>query len=715
MEGHTKLNRSLSLLRRLYGAFVVVALVGVCATGALVDRNVQSANLSHFEDHLTSEAKMLGQITESALASPLDEEDAVSFNEVVRTLGASASSRLTIVSARGHVLADSGAAPTGPPSLANEALAPEIADAARMGRGKRVRDVDGTSRLLVAVPILREGRVLGYARASVPLADVLAEGREVRVRTAYGAIAATLLALVLGFALSTTLVRPLRALTEGARRVGAGDWNTEIPVTTNDELGELATAFNAMTRNVQRVVSELSASNAATRLVLDNVDQGLVTADLAGRLGDERSAALVTWFGPLPAGVVIWDYLFAKTSAERAYFRLSWEALGADVLPLELAIDQIPKGFMRGGRSYGLSCLPIRQGERLDRMLVMISDVTADVERERVEGEQREMLAAFSAMLQDPSGFHDFFEEAAATAMAVRTGRDSAGVRRSIHTLKGNAAAFGLSRVADTCDAVEDLLNDRSNSAPTPAERETIWSAWAAVAARLEPLLAQKRTGYFEVTDAELRALSTAVARGQPRTVVDAMIASWRHDLASTRLERLAAQVPGLARRLGKGEVEVVVDGGSVRVPRDAWRSLWAALVHVIRNAIDHGLETPGERMLVGKKPVGRIDLRAKRGANSVVIEIVDDGRGIDWPAIARAATARGLAAVTHENLVAALFHEGTTTRRETSSVSGRGVGLSAALYACVRLRGRVEVDATAGRGACFRFIVPMPLGGDVA
>ncbi len=209
-----------------------------------------------------------------------------------------------------------------------------------------------------------------------------------------------------------------------------------------------------------------------------------------------------------------------------------------------------------------------------------------------------------------------------------------------------------------------------------------------------------------------------AVIAGRSRREIAGRIAGLKLERAETRLQRFASQARGLAARLGKVHLEVEVESNRLRLSGEALGPFWASFAHVVRNAVDHGVEFPEERATAGKPPIARLLLRVSRADDRVVVEVIDDGRGVDWAAVSDRAVSLALPHESRSDLVAALFHDGLTTRGDVSDVSGRGVGLGAARGECERLGGTVGVTSEPGRGATFRFAFPgasvMTLDADV-
>lgn len=176
--------------------------------------------------------------------------------------------------------------------------------------------------------------------------------------------------------------------------------------------------------------------------------------------------------------------------------------------------------------------------------------------------------------------------------------------------------------------------------------------------------------------------------------------------------ERFPRLVRDLARALGK-EIRLEMLGTEIELDRALLDGLTEPLTHLIRNAADHGLETPSERAAAGKAREGLLRLRAERSREGVIVTIADDGRGIDRAGVRLRAIERGLlpddAPVPDAvGLFRLLSHPGFTTKREVTEVSGRGVGIDAVLNRVRALGGRMELKTTPGRGTTFLMHLPV-------
>jgi two-component system chemotaxis sensor kinase CheA len=171
--------------------------------------------------------------------------------------------------------------------------------------------------------------------------------------------------------------------------------------------------------------------------------------------------------------------------------------------------------------------------------------------------------------------------------------------------------------------------------------------------------------------------------------------------------------VRDVAAALGK-RVHLVARGGDVEVDTAIVEAVRDPLGHLVRNAVDHGIEPPGERTAAGKDPAGTVTLEARREGGGVVIELRDDGRGIDRGRVAAAAVRLGLAGdaaqVGEAEAARLLFAPGLSTREAVTAVSGRGVGMDVVRRNVEALRGTVEVESAPGRGTAVTLRLPLAL-----
>lgn len=188
----------------------------------------------------------------------------------------------------------------------------------------------------------------------------------------------------------------------------------------------------------------------------------------------------------------------------------------------------------------------------------------------------------------------------------------------------------------------------------------------------------------------------------------------------ATRMQpvgRLFQKFPRLVRELAKDlgkEVELVIEGADTEVDRVVVDSLYDPLVHMLRNALDHGVESPEDRLAAGKSGKSVISLRAWQEANNVMIVLQDDGRGMDPVALRKKAVQKGLisdtAQVSDAEALQLVFLPGFSTKELATSVSGRGVGMDVVKTAVEKNRGAIHIDSALGSGSKFSIRLPIEL-----
>jgi two-component system chemotaxis sensor kinase CheA len=292
------------------------------------------------------------------------------------------------------------------------------------------------------------------------------------------------------------------------------------------------------------------------------------------------------------------------------------------------------------------------------------------------------------------------------------------------------AAAGAVPDVAavDVAEAVADAAVDGGGQAPAPAaareSRPSHGSSTVRVdAERLDQLmhamgeLVLHRTHVEGLAaQADVPGLAQAI-QGLTRTshALQAMVMQVRMIPVEAVLLRFPRLVRDLSVKLSK-HVELELIGKETELDRSVVDSLGDPLVHLIRNALDHGLETPAERVAAGKPEAGRLEIAARHAGGNVVISVRDDGRGIDAARVARKAFERGL--ITEDQIASVdlaraselLFHPGFSTVEVTSDVSGRGVGMDAVRTAIRALGGEVTLSSELGQGTCAEIRLPLTL-----
>jgi two-component system chemotaxis sensor kinase CheA len=203
---------------------------------------------------------------------------------------------------------------------------------------------------------------------------------------------------------------------------------------------------------------------------------------------------------------------------------------------------------------------------------------------------------------------------------------------------------------------------------------------------------------------------------------LSSIIAEMRDAITRTRMQRIENLFVGLPRmvrdlsaELGK-QVLVDIEGGDVELDREMIEMIRDPLTHIIRNAVDHGIEAPSDRLKAGKREIGILAVSARQSGNQILIDIQDDGRGIDGKKLVEKAIASGAVAkddaaqLSHREQLALIFEAGLSTAKQVTAISGRGVGMDVVRSNIERIGGIVEVDSRLGEGTRMTLRVPLTL-----
>jgi two-component system chemotaxis sensor kinase CheA len=305
--------------------------------------------------------------------------------------------------------------------------------------------------------------------------------------------------------------------------------------------------------------------------------------------------------------------------------------------------------------------------------------------------------------MKDPQGFEDFIKETTALVERIQNNRmDAQLIMRDIHTVKGNCGIFQIDSIARVCHHVEE--HTETGSLPTKENVSQIVEAWRLFQKRVSSLAGSSRAEVIELTTQEWSELQSLVGQSAPYDVISARLTSLSCEPARTRLERIGSAAKSTAERLGKSGLVVKIEDIGLRLPTQTWVDFWTTLPHVVRNAVDHGIETNEARTAAGKTAHGTLTLRTDHAAGTVRISISDDGAGVNWDGVRERAMRMGLPYSKQADLEAALFTDGLSTREAVTEISGRGVGMAAVREAVQQLGGRIEVKSSPGKGTTFVF-----------
>ncbi|WP_175883292.1 MCP four helix bundle domain-containing protein [Burkholderia sp. BCC0044] len=584
--------------------------------------------------------------------------------------------------------------------------------------------------------------------------------------TAIAGVAGTVIVLLtaLGFVLYRQITRPLIGMQTAMSEIATSqDFTRRVPVGRMDEIGHSIVAFNGMIEKIQENAAQLKQKTADIQAMLQNMQQGILTVVEGGVVHAEYSAYLETIFETNDiAGRELMALVF-DDSAIGADARSQVDAavhacLGEDSMNFEfnehLLVNEVAKRMPDGREKWlDLSWSAITdETDTVVRLMLCVRDVTEIRELTAQAGEQQrrlEMIGEILSISQDK--FHDFVHSAkgflSENERMIRQHERAdhsivAALFRNMHTIKGNARTYSLQHLTNIVHEAEQAYDSlrRADSGPE-WNRDALMDDLARVREAVDHYatinaVTLGRSGEPAPNGADFLMVERAHISESLRVLdgADPANASDWHaarDAVRRMLSQLGTQgigdalggviesLPSLAAELGKPAPVVHIDSHGQRVRSEIVATLKNVFMHLLRNAIDHGIESSDARRAAGKPASGTIDIAVGVGGGELWFVLGDDGRGLALDRIRGIARERGWidaaseAALSDEDVAELIFRPGFSTAQTVTEVSGRGVGMDAVRNFLKRDGGDIALRFTDDRvGApyrAFETIVSLP------
>ena len=488
------------------------------------------------------------------------------------------------------------------------------------------------------------------------------------------------------------------------------------------------------------------AVNMRLSEVLEHTPQGLVKVDKKGVITSEYSIRCTEYFGKdnlsgIPFAELIHPQAMESRELWQQTFPMFFDEGGvlafsdvAELLDREISFRHQDGSFKEFVFSY-YPCRNLSGG--IEAIDIGIEDVTEARELERRNEQMRAEQATLAKIYENPESFLNLKKFIVQTLQAsvayIKKRRGPKGellaestrdYLRKLHSLKGYAGVFALKSVQACTHHLEEIVRDaQSPGQITPAVLHELLEGVVALKQQhdhTEELFnrigesLRKRLLGVAFTQSEFGRLKTAAAQGDIEEIrkltrgvekIDCvkLIAGWPDEGAK------------LASSLGK-EMQLTHEGDGGLLPKQVFEDLDRVLIHLLRNSIDHGLETAEERATLGKSPSGAIRVLVEADDREFRLEFQDDGRGMDFEQLAEVAAcnervdqAQVEKCVATGELWRIPFLNGFSTAAEVTEVSGRGIGLSAVKAVVDSLGGGIQVESVPGQGTVFKIKVPLP------
>ena len=559
-------------------------------------------------------------------------------------------------------------------------------------------------------------------------------------------VAATV-ALILLYA----VVRPIRALSNNLHNIDAAA-GEKLPLPKGHEGNEIASLTEDINNLAETLVNALSVAESANRSIrekseqvanlLDNSGQGFMS--FSGNLIVEPafSRACETMLGESPAGKDAADVFFHDSAEKADMFRMTTSAVleESDSYIRESMLSLLPTEIVRNEALLKAEYKILDNG----KFMVVLTDISEERRIAAMLESERSRLEMIVTAVSDSRNFFDIidaFREFLSDGLPhILNGKVAPQIiarelYRHIHTFKGSLNQFGFQHTPKTLHDIESRLSELQSLDDKLSKeiiaalisQQNIQSTFDEDLGIIDDALGKEFLAHGESIvlskdqARKLEKLASRLLRGEMVDTSVTEIRAFLREICTLRQVRFSDVLMGFdglvrqaAERMEKEVAPIEVEGGAdIWIDPHSYRPFLRSLVHVFRNAVAHGIETPEARLEAGKNESGKIVCNVAVDANTIKLTIADDGAGINLEALRQRAVTAGIcspndvADIPDDDVAMFIFMDGISTNKDVTELAGRGIGLAAVMNETRSLGGNVSVKSNAGQGTEFLFTLP--------
>ncbi len=574
------------------------------------------------------------------------------------------------------------------------------------------------------------------------------------------------ISLVLGLFFSLRITKPINQLVSATRWVAKGNFDQQIDIKTSDELKILGESFNYMSGEINQLLAdkqdmieklevanlqledysknlelkveertaELKTANDFIAAMINSLDQGLFVFDKSLKCADVYTKACEDLFNKNPSGLAFTEVL--DLSEKEANSVEKWaEIVFANKIPFKSASALGPQKKVTGDsvddpdfKHVKLEYYPMEDDEGISNLVVVSTDMTKEIKAQQVALEKEKYVEMIIKLVKSKKQFFNFIDEAGSILDEIKALlQDSNPSLDSLlinyHSLNGGFGTFSVLKLQTLARECEQDIVDFKDVPLTEDHLKVLRDDFENYLFEYNNFLQEidqvfgDNDHIVEIDKELILAYAERLKQRSQHDLYELFIDYFEREPIGEQFASYIELVDKLSGVLNKPIAPVTLIGGDIRVDVSKTKEFTSSLVHLFRNCCDHGIEKDvNQRIERGKSEEGHISVEIDKrpsavGGEEIVVTVTDDGGGIN-PEIIRSKLIeknpdQDFSSISDEDIIYKIFDPSFSTADQVTSVSGRGVGMSAIKDVLDRAGGRIVLDSKVGKGTRFVFFLP--------
>lgn len=575
------------------------------------------------------------------------------------------------------------------------------------------------------------------------------------------------IAVACGIYFSSSMTHPIEVLTAKSQQMAEGDFDQEVIVKTSDELSVLADSFNWMNREIKSLLNqkqdmifqledysknlevkveertiELKTANDFVGAMINSLDQGLFVFDDQLECHDIYTNACESIFGMAPPRKQLTEVLGIHDEHEIKNINQWSKILFSEMIPFDSAVNLGPRTKIEGRdhtdpdfKYVQIDYYPMKDEEEKIKSIVTVgTDKTLEIQAVEKKKENDLYVAMIIKILNNKTHFKSFSDEADSILNQFNAvfDRDQNIIHYDMammlfHTLNGGFGMYSLSKLQVEARSYESQVTTSKEADMAPEEYNdmlmtqvnSLRENFNNVKKELDSLLGTSFYGgenFKEISLSAINNLKDLINQSASKELREMFYEEVVKEPVIDYFKAYEDVCFKAAEKTGKQFSGIEFHNADLKVEPTHLLEFFNVLIHLFRNCIDHGIETPSVRQELGKNPAGKIivafDMLKQHNEDLFCLNVQDDGSGINADIIRRKYSEKNpdidISNYTENEIINIIFDPFFSTRDEVSALSGRGVGMSAIKEVVEKLGGRIEIETVVGRGSSFLFFIPL-------